>query len=57
MLWIYDNNYGSSAIGKVGNRNEYTLRVTKYVEEKYGVIVIGSLLLDDDRKTQEFFNN
>lgn len=57
MLWVYDNNFGSSVIGKAGDRNEYTMRITKYIEDKYKVIVISSLLLDDDRKTRDFFGH
>ena len=52
ILWVYDNNYGTMPIGPVGNKNEYHLRVTKWIEEKYNAVVFNSILIDDDeRKT------
>jgi len=48
MLWIYDNNYGTMPLGSVGNRNEYHLRVTNWIEKKYEVIVFNSIMIDDD---------
>ena len=49
MLWIYDNNYGTMPLGPVGNRNEYHLRVTNWIEKKYEVIVFNSIMIDDDQ--------
>lgn len=57
MLWIYDNNWGSIPVGNLGNRNEYEARITKYMEEKYRVVVLKSLLLDDDERTQSYFQD
>lgn len=57
VLWVYDNNWGTSPLGKIGNRNEYHNRITKYMEEKYRVVVINSLLLDDQERTQNYFND
>ena len=57
MLWVYDNNWGTTPIGKVGNRNEYQLRITKHVEAKYNVIIINNLLLDDEERSQNYFND
>jgi len=57
MLWIYDNNWGSIPVGNLGNRNEYEIRITKYMEEKYGVIILKSLLLDDEERTQSYFKD
>lgn len=49
MLWIYDNNYGTMPLGPAGNRNEYHLRITNWIEAKYNVIVFNSILIDDDQ--------
>ena len=57
VLWVYDNNWGTTPIGKVGNRNEYQLRITKHVEAKYNVIIINNLLLDDEERSQNYFND
>ena len=50
MLWVYDSNYGTMPVGKSGNRNEYHLRVTNWIEEKYKAIVFNSILIDDDNE-------
>jgi hypothetical protein len=50
MLWIYDSNYGTMPIGASGNRNEYHLRITNWIEDKYKAIVFNSILIDDDNK-------
>lgn len=49
MLWIYDNNYGTMPLGKAGDRNQYHLRVTNWIEDKYNVIVFNSIMIDDDQ--------
>lgn len=50
MLWVYDSNYGTMPVGKSGNRNEYHLRITNWIEEKYKAIVFNSILIDDDNE-------
>ncbi|NBP01022.1 MAG: hypothetical protein EBU90_12975 [Proteobacteria bacterium] len=49
MLWVYDSNYGTMPVGPVGNRNEYHLRITNWIEDKYKAIVFNSILIDDDQ--------
>ena len=49
MLWIYDSNYGTMPVGAAGNRNEYHLRITNWIEDKYKAIVFNSILIDDDQ--------
>ena len=49
MLWIYDSNYGTMPVGPAGNRNEYHLRITNWIEDKYKAIVFNSILIDDDQ--------
>lgn len=48
MLWVYDSNYGTMPVGLAGNRAEYQIRITKWIEEKYKAIVFNSILIDDD---------
>jgi len=48
MLWVYDSNHGTMPVGIAGNRAEYQIRVTKWIEEKYKAIVFNSILIDDD---------
>ena len=48
ILWVYDSNYGTMPVGLTGNRAEYQVRVTKWIEEKYKAIVFNSILIDDD---------
>lgn len=48
MLWVYDSNYGTMPVGVAGNRAEYQVRVTKWIEDKYKAIVFNSILIDDD---------
>jgi len=50
MLWVYDSNYGTMPIGASGNRNEYHLRITNWIEDKYNAVVFNSILIDDDNK-------
>jgi len=50
MLWIYDSNYGTMPIGASGNRAEYQLRITNWIEDKYNAVVFNSILIDDDNK-------
>jgi hypothetical protein len=35
-------------VGLAGNRAEYQIRITKWIEEKYKAIVFNSILIDDD---------
>lgn len=48
ILWVYDSNHGTMPVGVAGNRAEYQVRVTKWIEEKYKAIVFNSILIDDD---------
>lgn len=48
MLWVYDSNYGTMPVGPAGNRNEYHLRITNWIEDKYKAVVFNSILIDDD---------
>ena len=48
ILWVYDSNYGTMPVGLAGNRAEYQIRITKWIEDKYKAIVFNSILIDDD---------
>ena len=50
MLWVYDSNYGTMPVGASGNRTEYHIRITNWIEEKYKAIVFNSILIDDDNE-------
>jgi hypothetical protein len=48
ILWVYDSNHGTMPVGVAGNRSEYQIRITKWIEKKYKAIVFHSILIDDD---------
>ena len=46
-LWIYDPNWGTSPVCKIGDRKQYKEKIKLYINKTYPIIVIEDFMLND----------
>ena len=46
-LWMYDPNWGTSPICKIGKKKEYREKIRLYINQYYPIIVIEDFMLND----------
>jgi hypothetical protein len=46
-LWMYDPNWGTSPVCKVGDRKQYKEKIKLYINKTYPIIVIEDFMLND----------
>ncbi len=46
-LWMYDPNWGTSPICKIGKKKEYREKIRLYINQYYPIIVVEDFMLND----------
>jgi len=46
-LWMYDPNWGTSPVCKIGDRKRYKEKIRLYINKTYPIIVIEDFMLND----------
>ena len=46
-LWMYDPNWGTSPVCKIGDRKQYKEKIKLYINKTYPIIVIEDFMLND----------
>jgi hypothetical protein len=46
-LWMYDPNWGTSPVCKIGDRKKYKEKIKLYINKTYPIIVIEDFMLND----------
>ena len=55
-LWIYDPNWGTSPICKVGDQKQYREKIKLYINKTYPIIVVEDFMLNDWTYVQKIKN-
>ena len=56
-LWMYDPNWGTSPICKIGKKKEYREKIRLYINQYYPIIVVEDFMLNDWTYVQKIKKN